>query len=99
MVNHPNRSRRTFWLYDRDEDKLTGPATAREADRDWSGTDAGVTTEPFVVRADGADNALSLAREWVELWKIDDNGDVGDMMLVERRYGPRGTYMILQRAP
>lgn len=87
-----------YWLYDPDEDTIEGPLTAKMADRDHHDTDAGVTWSPFVVKADTMELAQELAKEWVELWKDEDRDDVGDMMLMERRWKPGRTYRILQRA-
>lgn len=85
-----------FFVHD-PETGDTDQITAKLADRHWRNTDAGVTYEPFVVRAPTLAEADALASEWIALWRADDNGDVGDMMLLHREYRPGRTYAVLTR--
>jgi hypothetical protein len=74
------------------------PISARDANRLYGDTDAGVTWgEPFVVEADSHGDAVDGAKRWIACWQDEDTNTVpDDLMLVERIVSPRKTFMILK---
>ena len=89
-----------FFLFDPDTG-VAKPITAREADRDYRDTDAGITYDDFVILASSVTEATEAGQEWVACWADEDEGCVPDgMMLEERDSGRRSHgqqyYMILR---
>jgi hypothetical protein len=77
------------------------PIGAREVNREYADTDAGLTwgQPTFVVQAASEADALDGARRWVACWEDEDEAHVpDDLSLVERQYKPGKTHMILRVA-
>lgn len=72
------------------------PITAREADRNYRDTDAGLDDE-FVVQADKHSEALDGAKRWIAARADEDELAMPEgLHLEERTYRPGKTYMTLR---